>query len=163
MISAIGHFLAAQIIRFAQWRGPSKWGGHIYGHDGSLYMARWTVFESKWFNVRVHYIVRPDQDRHLHDHPWNWASLVLSGGYIEAVPEELQPCFGAKDIESVKYRQREAGSFCLRRATDRHRIASVVPGTFTLFITGTKINWWGFITPGGKVYYRDYLKAGSKQ
>ena len=162
MMARIGRYLAGLIIKFAQWRGPTKYGGHIYGHDGSLYMERWKIFEGDWLNVRVHHIARRDEDRHLHDHPWNWASLVLRNGYIEAVPRQISPEFEG-DKEIVEYRVRVAGDFCVRRALDRHRIASVRPGTYTLFITGPKINWWGFITRQGKVYYRDYLKAGSTQ
>lgn len=162
MIARIGRFLAGSLIKFAQWRGPTKYGGHIYGHDGELYMQRWKILDSDFLNIRVHHIVRRDEDRHLHDHPWNWASLVLRGGYIEELPAELRPTFSG-DKEVTWFRVRLAGSFCLRRALDRHRIASVRPGTYTLFITGPKINWWGFVTPHGKVYYRDYLKSGSKQ
>lgn len=149
-------WLVDKIIDFAQRRPFS--GGHIYGEDGSCYMERYSIFESRLLNVRLHHIHRPDRDRHLHDHPWPWASVVLRGFYVEARPNSIDPCFNARgDAEDCAYYSRKPGSVTLRRATDRHRIASVsVFGAYTIFIHGRKCQWWGFHTPDGKVYHRNY-------
>jgi len=53
-------------------------------------------------------------------------------------------------------RWRRPWSLAFRRATDRHRITVVSPGTFTLFVTWRKVQWWGFYTPAGKIFWRDY-------
>lgn len=65
---------------------------HIMSADGSeTYMGRWWLFnpydrnthQTKhwWFpwSVRVHHIMRADQDRDLHDHPWNARTVILDG------------------------------------------------------------------------------------
>lgn len=134
--------------------------GHIYSADGSLYMERWSLLETRWLSIRVHRIARPDNDRHFHDHPWPWASLVLRGGYIELLPASADPCFNQALGEEYSIpKWRGTGSLVLRHATDRHRISSVLPNTYTLFIIGRKRQSWGFFTPEGKVYWRDYLDA----
>lgn len=62
---------------------------HLYHADGSLYMARYwlrrhAAGSSAWA-ARVHYLATPDEDRHLHDHPWDFVSIVLRGG-VEGDP-----------------------------------------------------------------------------
>lgn len=47
------------------------------------YMRRW-IFSCPWFTIRLHHIL--DSDYGLpHNHPWNFVSLVLKGGYTEAL------------------------------------------------------------------------------
>lgn len=141
---------------------------HLYHADGSLYMARFWLVRTRWFSARLHHIATPDLDRHLHDHPWTFVSVVLRGGYTEARPLTVDPCFmdfpGAPEIEMSRLRFRSAGSVALRRATDRHRIVQIRPSTWTLVILGPKRQWWGFYTRQGKVHWRDYatLHAGGE-
>jgi hypothetical protein len=45
-------------------------------HDG-------TVQEKRSWHVYLHKFYRGDTDRHLHDHPWPFKSLMLAGGYWE--------------------------------------------------------------------------------
>lgn len=136
--------------------------GHLFGGaDGSLYMGRYALFETRYLSARVHFIAREDRDLHLHDHPWWFLSLVLSGWYLEARPIDINPCFDPQSgLERTEETLRRAGSLAFRRATDRHQIVEVAPsGAWTLFITGPLVQWWGFFTPRGKVYWRDYLGA----
>ena len=37
------------------------------------------------FNVTLHKILKSDVDD-LHDHPWNYSTLILKGGYYEWLP-----------------------------------------------------------------------------
>lgn len=56
--------------------------------DGSgLLMTRYYL-TPKIFGVRlvIHCFHRSDNDRHYHDHPWNFISLILKGSYIEHFP-----------------------------------------------------------------------------
>lgn len=146
--------LADAIIRRAM-RTPYT---HLQGADGSLYMARFWLRpyapDGRGIAARVHHIARADADRHLHDHPWNFVSVVLKGGYVEARPTSLDPDFEHESrAERCTLTERRAGSVAFRRATDRHRIVSVQPDTWTLFITGPKLHTWGFFTPHGKEYW----------
>lgn len=134
--------------------------GHIYGTDGSLYMARYGLFETRWLSARVHHIVRPDMDRHMHDHPWAFVSIVLKGSYVECMPMTMDPCFAAEiDREYMRTKTRRAWSIAWRPATARHCIGRVSEGgVWTLFITGPLRQWWGFFTPADKVHWRDYIE-----
>lgn len=104
--------------------------------------------------VRVHHILRSDDDRYLHDHPWPYITILLRGGYTE-----VQPIFRDRMFKGLTHTWRPEGSVLFRRATSWHRL--VVPEgktTWTLFITGPKVQSWGFlITPEFKQYWREYL------
>lgn len=157
---------------------------HLYHPDGSLYMERyWLVpfvrtgpslpgcgpvslwrrplawlFQRFEIAVRVHHLATEDQDPHMHDHPWDFWSLMLRGWYIEMRPlDNTRPCFMVgEDTEEFRATMRRAGSFARRAATDRHRIYQVSDEAWTLFITFRKRQWWGFYMPHGKVYWRNY-------
>jgi len=95
--------------------------------------------------VRVHRILRSDYGRDFHDHPWNFLSVILKGGYNEATPADPHGAWYG------------AGSVLFRRATDWHRL--VLPWTgeaWTLFISGPRIQRWGFLVDGKKVPYTEY-------
>lgn len=48
------------------------------------YMHRWWRIARNWaFNIYYHVVLRSDDDRALHDHPWFSFSIVLEGGYYE--------------------------------------------------------------------------------
>lgn len=158
---------------------------HLYDADGSTYMERyWLVpYVDKtkkpgcynatlrepltWLlqrfgvAIRLHHIMRADRDRVMHDHPWDFWSVVLRGWYIEMRPTENdRPCFDERlpaGQESFHVALRGTWSVASRRATDRHRITEVpAGGVWTLFVTSRPRHWWGFYTPTGKVYYQDY-------
>lgn len=140
--------------------------GHIYGSDGSLYMGRFALCENRFFAARLHHIAREDRDRHMHDHPWNFWSVLLQGGYIEARPTSETPVLWENGAELATLVWRNAWSWSLfarRRATDRHIIIHVKPNTWTLFITFKYCNKWGFYTPAGKIPYREYLGLPPKE
>ncbi len=131
---------------------------HLKHADETLYMGRYWLREYGKDNgpaARIHHIATEDLDRHLHDHPWDFCSVVLSGGYTEIRPRWAAPNF-VGDREDVFEVRREIGSIAFRKATDRHRIISVEPNTYTLFITGPKVQGWGFYTETGKIPWREY-------
>lgn len=55
---------------------------HITGSDETVYMRRWILLQCPLFSVRLHKFMRSDHDV-LHDHPWSFFTLILSGGYWE--------------------------------------------------------------------------------
>lgn len=106
------------------------------------YMERyWLIKPSRWlpFSIRLHHILRSDDDRHLHDHPWSYCTIILRGGYTE-IRERSQRWYGP-------------GSVLFRGWKGFHRL--VVPDgqtTWTLFMMGPYKHRWGF-----KVPYNEYL------
>jgi len=121
---------------------------HIVGADDTVYMRRWwLVKQRRWlpFSIRIHHIMRPDHDRHLHDHPFNYRTIILRGWYEE------EDSAGALHI-------REPGDTVKATADTFHRINKVgKAGVWTLFIMGRRRNVWGFMVDGQKVDYRTYL------
>ena len=120
------------------------------GPQGQRYLLRWWVIpRNRFFNIYLHQMLRDDDDRALHDHPWFNLSIILGIGYKEITP---------------------AGSFIRRRlqlifrkATAAHRLelfrdaqGTPIP-TWSLFITGPVIRTWGFHCPKGWVQWRDFV------
>ncbi len=129
----------------------------VIGGADSPYMRRWWVIpRNRFFNIYLHNIVRDDDDRALHDHPWWNLSIVLRGGYWEYVPiSPLEPA-GAT-IGSW----RGVGSFVLRRPTAAHRLALMTGAScWSLFITGPNVRTWGFHCPKGWVPWQQFCAPG---
>ena len=108
------------------------------------YMRRWWIIpRNEQQNVYLHHILRDDDDRALHDHPWPNTSYLLIGRYREITPQG----------EFV----REAGSIVNRQATDAHRL-ELIDGEpcVSLFFTGAKVREWGFHCPKSWVHWRDF-------
>ncbi len=131
---------------------------HIMSVDGKeIYMGRWWLFnpypasgEAKRFgwgwlpSVRIHHIMREDDDRHLHDHPWNARTIVLEGWYAEEKPNGNWHRFRGYTGRLL------FGEY--------HRITCVPEvGVWTLFITWKQRGVWGFDVDGVKVPWREYL------
>jgi hypothetical protein len=127
--------------------------------DDLLYMERFWLFNpypanssgaKNWFpiSIRIHHIFLPDQDRHLHDHPWNARTFILKGSYKEE-----------RQHDTVKVRiWRNAGDTAALKFGEYHRIANVSEGgVWTLFVTGRYQGTWGFLVNGVKVQWRKYL------
>lgn len=158
-----------RILAWVVTRQPIRWWlitralqvpyTHIYKDQAGqqdLYMGRWWLFNPDqepppgaptlrryaWLpiSVRVHHIVRPDGDRHLHDHPWNARTIILDGWYLEQREDGYCRVRLPGDTASLGF-----GEF--------HRINAVCPerGATTLFITGRYRGAWGFRVDGEKV------------
>lgn len=147
------HRLVDALIRRAK-RTPYL---HLFHADGSPYMERYWLLDTRWLSIKVHWIATPDYDRHMHDHPWWFASLVLRGWYIEDRPHSRVPYFWNDGREFCYHVVRSPGSFAYRAIGERHRVSTVSPGgVWTLFINGPRARKWGFHTETGWVYWKDY-------
>lgn len=122
-----------------------------YDHIGG-YMSRYWLVDRKLrmpFCVRIHNIRRHDADLALHDHPANYRTIILRGTYVE------EDVFGRKKI----FRQGDTFAGVAERF---HRIDTVSPDVWTLFILGRDRNLWGFmvIPPTGdprKIPWKEYV------
>lgn len=104
--------------------------------------------------IRIHEIMRSDKANEFHDHPWDYITVILKGGYVEE-----RPVYHDGMYNGTRREWHGAGSVLFRRATDWHRL-EVVPGVpcVTLFITFKYRQKWGFLTTRDyKTYYRDFL------
>lgn len=117
---------------------------------GDNYLRRWWIIpRNEGCNIYLHEINNSDDDRALHDHPWENTSMLLEGSYIEHTPDGSF--------------LREAGSIITRRATDAHRL-EIVPGgrAVSLFLTGPKLREWGFHCPKGWRLWSDFVDMRDK-
>lgn len=106
--------------------------------------------------ARVHHVLRSDDDRAFHDHPWGFISVILKGGYYEYRPHyDNDGLYCGEDM-----RWYGPGSVIFRKAKDWHRLVLPEGQTaWTLFITFKWRQRWGFLRhPDGKVYFKDYLE-----
>lgn len=132
----------------------------IIGGAERPYMLRWWVIpRNRWFNIYLHKILRDDDDRALHDHPWWNISILLRGAYREVMPDlrvRWTPYTRIADLPKVT-KLRRAGSVVFRRATASHRLEVAEGPVWSLFITGPVIRRWGFHCPKGWRYWRDFV------
>ena len=115
--------------------------------DGRPYMKRYYLHHSPAMSIRLHHLLTSDPGRDLHDHPWDFCSLLLTGGYRETTPD------GETDYRSP----------CVvsRRAEQFHRLDLLDGPMWTYVVTGPVRRRWGFMTEGGWVHWREYDGAGS--
>lgn len=112
---------------------------------GEDYIHRWWITPRNAFcNVYLHKILRSDDDRALHDHPWANSSYLIAGRYIEHTP-------AGQFI-------RVAGDFVERPAEALHRLEVITgdPAVISLFMTGPKVRDWGFQCPQGWIRWQDF-------
>jgi hypothetical protein len=108
------------------------------------YLHRWCVKpRSKGENQYLHHILAPDYPV-LHDHPWDFKSLILSGGYTEMTPNGPV--------------QHSAGDVYSRRATDLHYITEVQANTWTMIFTGPTLRDWGFLHNDQWISHADFTE-----
>lgn len=111
---------------------------------GDSYLLRWWVIpRNQLYNLYLHDIRKSDDDRAMHDHPWENTSLLISGGYIEHTPQGVF--------------ERKCGDIVHRKPTDLHRL-EVIPGqrAISLFATELKVKDWGFQCPKEWVSWQDF-------
>lgn len=143
-----GNMLITKLIhRWALWvmrrRPPDFINGRDYLSKGHHYLSRWWVIPTtRMFNIFLHKMEASDDDRALHDHPWRNCSYILSGSYIEIMPD--------------RNRVLRAGDIVFRRATAAHRLVVSQGPVVTLFFTGPKIREWGFLCPQGWRHWKQF-------
>lgn len=163
-------FIAATLFKLLHDRVASvRTPDFIVGADNpdGAYLRRWWLLpRNPVLNIYLHHFLRDDDDRALHDHPWIWCSLLLSGGYIEHT-------IAAGGVH--RRQEREAGSMKVSGPWRAHRVELLKVRDFvatqpdnvrplscwTLFITGPRLRTWGFHCPKGWVPWQRFTAAGN--
>ena len=130
--------------------------------DNEPYLERYyPLFNTRQhtgFNVYIHKFLKGDPDD-VHDHPWPYATFILSGGYYEWVP--VFNTLGEK-INEIRY-WRGPGHFRICRPDSYHRVELKPDVTaWTLFMPGPHKRQWGFLVDNKWIHNDNYL-AGRKQ
>jgi hypothetical protein len=164
-------FVANKLMSYCEKRSKTL---RITGTGGpqDVYLIRYYVIKSKYFNFFIHQFLRSDRDD-LHDHPWDFCTYLVRGAYTE---KKFNP--QTKEVELTR-RQSGANSliftrtsgnstrlmddiktypvaknrFVWRKATDQHQVLTdhsyrlnekeFAPLTFCF--TGRTKRDWGFI------------------
>lgn len=144
----------------------------IIGGEEKPCLLRWYIIpRNPIFTVYIHMMLRPDDDRALHDHPGCNVSAILGGSYVEVTR-------GAGG--SMVSTRRRRGDIVFRWAKQAHRLVTDVArrdgtrhefnwGTLytgyapciSLFLMGPRWREWGFHCPKGWVHWREYTKPGA--
>ena len=117
---------------------------------GDNYMQRWHLVRQPGIrNLYLHLYSGSDDDRALHDHPWQSWSILLWGSLYEVTEH------GERRIWPwlPKYRSAEY----------KHRLILKSKRAATLFLTGKKVREWGFHCPQGWVHWQQFTDADGNQ
>ncbi len=121
------------------------------GGEKNPYIRRWYVISTPLFRIYLHNMLRDDDDRALHDHPWNNISIILKGGFVEHTPRGSY--------------SRIPLSVTFRKATAAHRLElrhhAGVRSSWSLFLTGRYQRKWGFHCPKGWIPYEQFVKPNA--
>jgi len=146
---------------------------------GDPYLIRWSFFEIFGYSLKLHVILRSDDDRAPHDHPWTFATLMLKGGYWEHTHSNVK---GETNRQWIG-----PGRLRLCRAPHAHRLElpeeppvarptdpalqhvaidgfyspNVKPmfaPAITLVFMWPKAREWGFYTTKGWIKWSDFLR-----
>lgn len=122
------------------------------------YLHRWFLIpQNRWVNVYLHRFIGSDDPPALHNHPWPFLSLLISGAYF--------------DVTEHGARWRGPGSLAYRPAYHRHRVellrddAGRERPCLSVVITGAHQQGWGFFCPqpDGRwrfIPWRDFTAGG---
>jgi hypothetical protein len=111
----------------------------IKSKEGKVHFRRYRFLATPWLNVYVHQICRSDREKHMHDHPWDFITLILWRGYIEFTekyPKGTKRGF----LHIVPHKAEEVHQFALEDESK---------STWTFVITGSRRREWGYQTESG--------------
>lgn len=134
------------ILQAVEWCKRHGRVFHITGEatdKEDVYLVRYIVLKTQWCCIYIHRFMRSDSSD-PHDHPWNFFTYIVSGGYVEHFYDMSQPQTRVdnsnwfvkfprrkyKSFWTMRENVRNPGSFAFRRATDIHRV--VIPRSFKL-------------------------------
>ncbi len=112
---------------------------------GDVYLTRLHIVQTPWFSIMLHWLRRPDPQPDLHDHPNDFISIVIRGGYTELRDGPL----GHRNKVKITFLN-------TIRAEDRHKIVEVERNTTTLVFANAVRREWGFWRDDEFISWRKY-------
>lgn len=110
--------------------------------DGRVYLDRWGIEWKRLGGIFVHRMDGPDPDKDLHDHPWQFVSLILWGGYVERRADTRRLDYR---LDYSRQTVRRPGSVRSLRLDEAHTIKRLNRGSsWSLVIHGPNVRPWGF-------------------
>lgn len=122
----------------------------ITSKEGNLHFKRWRFFACPWLRIYLHKICLPDYDAHMHDHPWNFISLILYGGYVEKYS-------AGPNYENIYHNTNRPGKIIKRKRSDVHKIEKLINNSnWSLVIAWGKYKIWGYRVDSGWIDHKLY-------
>ncbi len=122
--------------------------------DNEPYLERYYIFlrdrKNFPFNIFLHKFLKSDPDD-LHDHPWAFRTIILSGGYWEFTDN------GKFWRGPLSYRYAPAHTF------HRVELDKNIPYCWTLFMPCKSFKEWGFKTKNGWIKHDDYFDLRKRE
>lgn len=104
-----------------------------------VYAYRWGI-ETPWCSLRLHHWLYGDDERAQHDHPWNFYTFILKGGY-----QDLTSTYDVHGQTQLHVETMHAGKLSYRPATHLHSVHLWNDATaWTIVLTGPIVRRWGF-------------------
>jgi hypothetical protein len=143
-----------------------RWGGWNFGYEHSIVVGKTSgekYLERRFFKLlgmtfRLHKFYRGDDDRALHDHPWDFITFPLKG-YWERHSVDYNRCTTVRYVQAWRFHFREATfrhmvlGDCRYIQNDKKFWCSGRPW-YTLVFTFRKKRSWGFWPDGKFVPWR---------
>lgn len=113
--------------------------------DDHDYMRRYFLLgrtpETPGSKARYHQILQSDR-QDLHDHPWDFISIILNGTYVETTPDD-ERAYGP-------------GTVLVRKAEQLHRLTLHAGPVWTFVLVSPARRRWGYHTCDGWVHWSTY-------
>lgn len=114
------------------------------------YLLRWSLWLPGGVSLKLHKIVRTDEDRCEHDHPWWFIRFILWGGYTESV--------NGKKYDIKPWRPWAPWRVYPCRPSFRHRIIHLPRKiSWSFVICGKSKGFWGFYTKEGWIPWQQFI------
>ena len=123
----------------------------IISQEGVLHFQRFRFLQTPWFAIYLHHLLQSDQDKHPHDHPRHFCSLILRGSYLEQ--SSHYPNFST--IHSNTF---SPGNINWHDARDVHHIILNSSEVWTLFFVWGRRRTWGYRINKEWVDFQTYRK-----
>lgn len=167
-------YLTDKLVAYCEKRGKVfKITGGPNGE--TVYLVRYIAYSGMLGCVYIHRFMRSDADD-PHDHPWDFWTYVISGGYTEIRYDRSSPVVGMEKGDFVfsslwtrTENKRKPGSFAKIRANDIHQVVvdksrnmdEIEDAPYTICYMKPRIREWGFwsLEDKGKKFvdWREYL------
>lgn len=146
------------------------------GGKADPYMLRYYIIpRNKYLNIYLHKMVKDDDDRALHDHPWPFLTIILWGGYTEVQPakeyifdwylarEGIRTGLWKSVVGRLTEYVRKPFSIHYRPEFWPHRLRLRGKCSWSIIITGRQNRNWGFYTRSGWVRWEDFTINTGKE
>lgn len=133
------------------------------GIKGDIYMRRWRFLPDWLPGARIHNILRSDDDRALHDHPFSFLTVILRGGYWEYLADGSKTWHGpgsvlwrpAKTLHRIELKTRCIP--CENGVWPENKCEESLQPAWTFVLRSRYFREWGFQTKAGWVHNAKFI------